>query len=70
MYNLSTISWTPNGLMSEKTYVYDDTNWKDKLMSYNGTTFTYDEVGNPENYRDGMVFEWISRILIAKTMNR
>ena len=59
-YNLSTISWSPNGLISEKTYVYGDSDWKDKLTSYNGTTITYDEVGNPENYRDGMVFEWIT----------
>ena len=51
MYNLSTISWSPNGLISEKTYVYGDSDWKDKLTSYNGTIFTYDEVGNPEYYR-------------------
>ncbi len=44
--------------MSEKTYVYDDTNWKDKLMSYNGTTITYDELGNPLSYRDGISFTW------------
>ena len=58
MYNLSTISWTPNGLMSEKTYVYGDSDWKDKLTSYNGTTITYDELGNPLSYRDGISFTW------------
>lgn len=31
------------------TYVYDET-WKDKLISYNGQTITYDAVGNPTNY--------------------
>ena len=27
-------------------YVYDEI-WKDKLVSYNGSTITYDEIGNP-----------------------
>lgn len=67
---MSATNWALNGLISEKTYVYGDLDWKYKLTSYNGTIFTYDEVGNPENHRDGMVFEWISRILLAKTMNR
>ncbi len=31
---------------------------KDKLTSYNGTAITYDEVGNPLSYRDGMSFTW------------
>ena len=37
-------------------YAYTDTNWKDKLTSYDGQTITYDEVGNPLQYRDGMHF--------------
>ena len=28
-------------------YVYGDSNWKDKLTSYNGATITYDAIGNP-----------------------
>ena len=39
-------------------YEYDDSNWADKLTSYNGTTITYDNIGNPLNYRDGMTFTW------------
>lgn len=31
------------------TYVYDET-WKDKLISYNGQTITYDASGNPIDY--------------------
>ena len=27
-------------------YVYGDSNWKDKLTSYNGQTITYDAIGN------------------------
>lgn len=30
-------------------YEYGDTNWKDKLTSYNGNSITYDEIGNPKN---------------------
>ena len=38
-------------------YVYGDTNWKDKLTSYNGQTITYDAIGNPLN--DGnWTYEW------------
>ena len=33
-------------------YVYGDSNWKDKLTSYDGQTITYDTIGNPLN--DGM----------------
>lgn len=33
-------------------YRYDDTNWKDKLTSYDGQAITYDEIGNPLSYRD------------------
>ena len=38
-------------------YVYGDSNWKDKLTSYNGQTITYDAIGNPLN--DGAwAFTW------------
>lgn len=38
------------------TYVYDET-WKDKLISYNGKSITYDTVGNPTNYM-GNALTW------------
>lgn len=38
-------------------YSYDDSNWKDKLTSYNGQEITYDAIGNPLN--DGTwIYEW------------
>ena len=38
-------------------YVYGDSNWKDKLTSYNGQTIAYDAIGNPTN--DGTwTYEW------------
>ena len=39
-------------------YAYSDSNWKDKLTNYNGQTITYDEIGNPLSYRDGMTMTW------------
>ena len=39
-------------------YAYGDSNWTDKLTSYNGQTITYDAIGNPLTYRDGMTMTW------------
>ena len=41
-----------------KSYTYGDTSWKDLLTAYNGQTITYDAIGNPLQYRDGMNFTW------------
>ncbi|MEG0307620.1 MAG: hypothetical protein RR636_06740 [Clostridium sp.] len=38
-------------------YAYGDSNWKDKLTSYNGKAITYDTIGNPLTY-DGYTFGW------------
>ena len=45
-------------LLDTVTYGYTDENWSDKLTNYNGTTITYDAIGNPLTYRDGMVMTW------------
>lgn len=39
-------------------YSYGDSNWTDKLTSYDGQTITYDGIGNPLTYRDGMTMTW------------
>lgn len=39
-------------------YAYGNSNWKDLLTSYNGEAITYDTIGNPLSYRDGMNFTW------------
>ncbi len=57
-YGLSTTNWSPLSLKAEKTYTYGDTNWKDKMTSYNGENITYDAMGNPLSYRDGMKMTW------------
>ena len=40
------------------TYGYASTGWKDLLTSFDGTAITYDAIGNPNNWRDGMTFTW------------
>lgn len=37
--------------------LYNNTNWKDQLTSYDGKTITYDAMGNPLTY-DGKTFTW------------
>ena len=39
------------------SYVYGDTNWKDKVTSIDGKAITYDAIGNPLTY-DGWTFTW------------
>ncbi|MGY0374140.1 DNRLRE domain-containing protein [Clostridium sp. JNZ J1-5] len=45
---------TPTSAIS---YGYGDSNWKDKLTSFNGKEITYDTIGNPLTY-DGYTFTW------------
>ncbi len=47
-----------NGTVTD-TYTYGDSNWDDKLTAYNGETITYDDLGNPIQYRDGLSFSWV-----------
>lgn len=54
MNSIGITSGKPKG----ETYYYDDANWKDKLTSYGADDITYDEIGNPLNYRDGMTMTW------------
>ena len=42
-----------------KDYKYEYTDeWKDLLTSYDGQSITYDQIGNPLEYRDSMKLEW------------
>lgn len=38
-------------------YKYEDSNWKDKLTSYNGKSITYDSIGNILSY-NGRNYSW------------
>ena len=50
-------------------YAYGNTNWKDLLTSYNGQNITYDAIGNPLSYCDGMSFTWEGRQLKTTVAN-
>ena len=39
------------------------------MTSYNGQSITYDEIGNPLTYRDGMTMTWMGRQLTTLTQN-
>ncbi len=56
-------------VISEKTYSYNNTDWKDLLTNFNGYDITYDEIGNPLSYRNGMQFTWNGRQLSSLQQN-
>ena len=61
----------PTGSPRGNVYYYEDKQWCDKLTRVNNTGYiTYDEIGNPLNYRDGMSFTWRNgRWLSTTTLN-
>ena len=61
------LSKTVNG--TTVNYQYNNANWGDLLTGYAGQTFTYDAIGNPLTYRDGMSFSWNGRELIYGSVN-
>ena len=48
----------PTGKDHGNVYSYKDTEWKDKITGINSYDITYDKMGNPLNYRDGMTMTW------------
>ena len=48
------------------SYGYGDTNWSDKLTSYNGQTISYDDSGNPTSYK-GDTITWNGRLMTSYT---
>jgi YD repeat-containing protein len=52
------ISGSSPTLLTTNTYTYGDSSWGDLLTGYNNDIFTYDAIGNPLNYRDGITFTW------------
>ena len=62
---MSAYSYDTNGNLTEKnekgvttTYAYTNSTWGDLLTNYNGTSISYDTIGNPLNWRDGMAMTW------------
>ena len=44
-------------VQSTKTYTYGDASWGDLLTNFDGTSITYDSIGNPQNYYSN-TFDW------------
>ncbi len=51
------------------TYGYSTGFWGDMLTSYNGTTITYDGIGNPLNWRNATALTWEKRELQKVTFS-
>ena len=56
--NLINETVTDSNGTTSNAYEYNNSNWGDVLTSYNGQNITYDEIGNPLTYRDGMSMTW------------
>lgn len=55
---------TVGSALKTDSFTYGDDNWKDKLTAFNGTTITYDEIGNPTS--DGTWnYTWYGRQMRA-----
>ena len=56
-------------LQSSEIYEYSNSSWGDRLVSYNGQSITYDEIGNPLTYYNGnnYTFTWEARRLVGAT---
>lgn len=50
------------------SYLYGDSNWKDKLTSIDGKTITYDQIGNPLTF-DGWTFSWKTGRMLSGMSN-
>jgi len=69
-YNTVTYEYDTRGNLLSKTYLlddavvdtvaygYTDAVWADRLTAFNGTSITYDQIGNPLNWRDGATLTW------------
>mgnify|MGYP003293512885 CR=1 FL=1 len=69
-YALTAEGQTPSNPTKTNTYTYGNSSWGDQLTSYNGTTITYDAIGNPLTYGNGYknyTFTWAGKDLTSLT---
>ena len=57
------ISYIASQRQTVATYTYGNTSWGDMLTNYNGTTITYDAIGNPLKWRNAVGLTWDARQL-------
>ena len=67
--NLISETVTDSNGTTSNAYEYNNSNWGDVLTSYNGQNITYDEIGNPLTYRDGMSMTWKNGRQLATLIN-
>ncbi len=60
-------STTSGALLDTDTYSYGNSSWLDRLTAFNGTSITYDGMGNPLSYNNGLsyTFTWDGRELAS-----
>ena len=63
-YDATTATDSLNYTLATKiSYSYNNSNWGDLLTTYNGTNISYDNIGNPTNWRNMAVITWQGREL-------
>ncbi|MBQ8372404.1 MAG: hypothetical protein IJX38_05680 [Clostridia bacterium] len=71
-YALTAKDVTPTSPLSTDTYTYGNEEWGDQLTAYNGTSITYDALGNPLSYyngKDAYTFTWNVRQMASATLD-
>ena len=58
VYSYITGAIGSNVAIYTNSYTYNNSEWKDQLTSYCGGTITYDGMGNPLKYYNGIEFTW------------
>ena len=56
---------TVGSATATNVYTYGNSNWKDRLTSFNGQAITYDNAGNPVSYK-GKSFVWTRGRILAE----
>ena len=57
------INYLAGSKQTVATYTYGDSTWGDMLTNYNGTTISYDAIGNPTKWRNAVSLTWEGREL-------
>ncbi len=57
-YEMDSAFSHPISTLQNYTYTYGKSTWGDLLTNFNGQNITYDQIGNPLNYRDGITMTW------------
>ena len=63
-YNYTVAGTEPTTLISTDTFTYATGTWEDRLVSYNGQSIVYDNIGNPTTYL-GATLTWHGRELLG-----